>query len=142
MPLRKTPLMHLCCLCCVMFSSTVVSRPHCFSMHRQDGCIWDELHTHWCLCALQAMTCGLVTFATDKGGPAEIIEQNKSGFNIDPYHGEAAAELMADFFEKCAKDQDHWREMSDGAIERIRSHYTWKIYAERLMTLSRVYRSV
>ena len=91
--------------------------------------------------ALQAMTCGLVTFATDKGGPVEIIEQNKSGFNIDPYHGEAAAELMADFFEKCAKDKDHWREMSDGAIERIRSHYTWKIYAERLMTLSRVYRS-
>lgn len=92
--------------------------------------------------ALQAMTCGLVTFATDKGGPVEIIEQNKSGFNIDPYHGEAAAELMADFFEKCVKDKDHWREMSDGAIERIRSHYTWKIYAERLMTLSRVYRSV
>lgn len=71
----------------------------------------------------------------------EIIEQNKSGFNIDPYHGQAAAELMADFFEKCAKDRDHWREMSHGAIERIRSHYTWKIYAERLMTLSRVYRS-
>lgn len=91
------------------------------------------------LTVVEAMTCGLVTFATDKGGPAEIIEQNKSGFNIDPYHGEAAADLMADFFEKCAKDSNHWREMSDGAIERIQSHFTWKIYAERLMTLSRVY---
>ena len=88
------------------------------------------------------MTCGLVTFATDQGGPVEIIEQNKSGFHIDPYHGEAAAELMADFFKKCSKEKGHWSEISSGAIERIESHYTWKIYAERLMTLSRVYRSV
>lgn len=29
-----------------------------------------------------------------------------------------------------------------GGLERIYSRYTWKIYAERLMTLSRVYRSV
>ena len=89
---------------------------------------------------MQAMTCGLVTFATDKGGPVEIIEHNKSGFNIDPYNGEAAAELMADFFEKCANDRDHWSKMSQGAIKRILKHYTWKIYAERLMSLSRVYR--
>ncbi|DBB12256.1 hypothetical protein WJX82_005134 [Trebouxia sp. C0006] len=91
------------------------------------------------LTVVEAMTCGLVTFATDQGGPVEIIEQNKSGFNIDPYHGEAAAELMADFFEKCTKEKEHWNEISKGAIERISSHYTWKIYAERLMTLSRVY---
>ena len=98
-----------------------------------------ETGRYVCMC-VQAMTCGLVTFATDKGGPVEIIEQNKSGFNIDPYSGEAAAELMADFFEKCAKEEDHWSQMSKGAIERIQKHYTWKIYAERLMTLSRVYR--
>lgn len=88
------------------------------------------------------MTCGLVTFATDKGGPVEIIEHSKSGFHIDPYHGENAAELMADFFEKCAKEKGQWDEVSKGAIERILTCYTWKIYAERLMTLSRVYRLV
>ena len=86
------------------------------------------------------MTCGLVTFATDKGGPAEIIEHSKSGFNIDPYRGEAAAELMADFFEKCATEKGQWEATSKAAIERILTCYTWKIYAERLMTLSRVYR--
>lgn len=90
---------------------------------------------------MQAMTCGLVTFATDKGGPVEIIEHATSGFHIDPYHGEAAADLMADFFEKCTKEKGHWEELSKGAISRILSNYTWKIYAERLMTLSRVYRS-
>ena len=71
----------------------------------------------------------------------EIIEQNKSGFNIDRYHGEAAAELMRDFFCKVRRNKDYWPEMSDGAIECIRSHNIWKTYAEQLMTLSRVYKS-
>ena len=35
--------------------------------------------------------------------PVEIIEQNKRSFNINPYHGEGAAELMVDFFEKCQR---------------------------------------
>jgi glycosyltransferase involved in cell wall biosynthesis len=28
---------------------------------------------------IEAMTCGLPTFATNRGGPAEIIEDGKSG---------------------------------------------------------------
>ncbi|KAK9812714.1 hypothetical protein WJX72_002537 [[Myrmecia] bisecta] len=91
------------------------------------------------LTVIEAMTCGLPTFATNRGGPAEIIKHRKSGFHVDPYHGEAAGELMADFFERCAKEPAHWDAISKAGLERIYSRYTWTIYAERLMTLSRIY---
>ena len=91
------------------------------------------------LTVIEAMTCGLPTFATRYGGPLEIIEHGVSGFHIDPNHGDRAAELMADFFERCAREPGHWERLSEGALERIRARYTWELYAERMMTLSRIY---
>jgi sucrose synthase len=44
------------------------------------------------LTVIEAMSCGLPTFATCYGGPLEIIEDGVSGFHIDPNHGDAAAE--------------------------------------------------
>lgn len=52
------------------------------------------------LTVVEAMTCGLPAFVTNRGGPAEIVQHGQSGFHIDPYHGDAAAEVMADFFDK------------------------------------------
>ncbi|TCV90296.1 hypothetical protein [Sulfurirhabdus autotrophica] len=46
---------------------------------------------------------------------------------------------MADFFEKCSKNPQEWQRISDGALVRVESRYTWKKYAERMMTLSRIY---
>ncbi len=91
------------------------------------------------LTVVEAMISGLPTFATRYGGPLEIIEHGRSGFHLDPNHGESCAELMADFFERCGNDSAHWQAISDGAIARVQSRYTWKLYAERMMTLSRIY---
>lgn len=91
------------------------------------------------LTVVEAMTCGLPTFATNHGGPAEIIVHGKSGFHIDPYHGEQAADLLADFFEKCKKEPSHWETISTGGLKRIQEKYTWQIYSERLLTLAAVY---
>ncbi|KAJ0113774.1 hypothetical protein Patl1_00968 [Pistacia atlantica] len=91
------------------------------------------------LTVVEAMTCGLPTFATCHGGPAEIIEHGVSGFHIDPYHPDQTAELMADFFQKCKEDPNHWTKISDGGLKRIYERYTWKIYSERLLTLAGVY---
>ncbi|KAJ3683679.1 hypothetical protein LUZ60_013906 [Juncus effusus] len=91
------------------------------------------------LTVVEAMTCGLPTFATLHGGPAEIIENGISGFHIDPYHPDQAASLMADFFDNCKKDPEYWTKISDGGLRRIYERYTWKIYSERLMTLAGVY---
>ncbi len=91
------------------------------------------------LTVIEAMVCGLPTFATCFGGPLEIIEHGASGYHIDPNHGDQAADLMAEFFEGSAVDQDHWKMISQGGIERVMSRYTWRLYAERMMTLARIY---
>jgi sucrose synthase len=91
------------------------------------------------LTVVEAMTCGLPTFATKNGGPAEIIVDGVSGFHIDPYHGEESSAKIVDFFKACKDSPDYWKRISDGGLKRIYEKYTWKIYAERLMTLTRVY---
>lgn len=91
------------------------------------------------LTVVEGMTSGLPVFATCHGGPAEIIEHGISGFHIDPYHPDHAANLMADFFEKCKEDPSQWKKISDAGLQRIQERYTWKIYSERLMTLAGVY---
>ncbi|KAH7286312.1 hypothetical protein KP509_32G000400 [Ceratopteris richardii] len=91
------------------------------------------------LTVVEAMTCGLPTFATQYGGPAEIIVDGVSGFHIDPYRGDECADKLVEFFEKCKEDPSHWTKISDGGLKRIYEKYTWKIYAEQLMTLTRVY---
>lgn len=71
------------------------------------------------LTVVEAMTCGLPTFATCNGGPAEIIVHAKSGFHIDPYHGDRAADLLVQFFDKCKTDPSHWHKISQGGLKRI-----------------------
>nr|AYK02519.1 sucrose synthase [Catalpa fargesii] len=91
------------------------------------------------LTVVEAMTCGLPTFATLYGGPAEIIVHGKSGFHIDPYNGEQVADVLVNFFERCKKDPSHWETISAGGLKRIEEKYTWQIYSDRLLTLAGVY---
>ncbi len=91
------------------------------------------------LTVLEAMATGLPTFATCYGGPLEIIEHGKSGFHIDPNHGAAVADTLCAFFEQCDQDSDHWMTLSQGGIDRVHERYTWSLYAQRLLTLSRIY---
>lgn len=71
------------------------------------------------LTVVEASTCGLPTFATCHGGPAEIIEHGVSGFHIDPHHPDKAAALMVEFFEHCKEDADYWNSISKGGLSRI-----------------------
>ena len=91
------------------------------------------------LTVIEAMGSGLPTFATRYGGPLEIIEDGISGFHIDPNHGEQAAGILADFFEKCREEGDYWQRISQGGLDRVQKRYTWKLYATRLMSLSCIY---
>ncbi|MGD8566914.1 MAG: sucrose synthase [Gammaproteobacteria bacterium] len=91
------------------------------------------------LTVVEAMSCGLPTFATCFGGPLEIIVHGQSGFHIDPNHGDQSADIIADFFERCAAEPGYWEQISDGGLQRVEQRYTWKLYAERMMTLSRIY---
>ncbi|XP_021290452.1 sucrose synthase 2 isoform X2 [Herrania umbratica] len=91
------------------------------------------------LTVVEAMTCGLPTFATCHGGPAEIIEHGISGFHVDPYHPDQVAASMIDFFERCQNDPSCWDKISDGGLQRIYERFTWKIYSERLLAQAGVY---
>lgn len=91
------------------------------------------------LTVVEAMTCGLPTFATSHGGPMEIIEDGLSGFHIDPYYPDQAAELMTNFFQTCKDNPEYWVKISEAGLKRIKERYTWKIYSDRLMTLAGVY---
>ncbi|GJZ34121.1 sucrose synthase [Tanacetum coccineum] len=68
-----------------------------------------------------------------------IIVHGKSGFHIDPYHGDQVTELLVNFFEKTKQDPSHWDDISLGGLQRIQEKYTWQIYSERLLTLAGVY---
>lgn len=77
------------------------------------------------LTVIEAMNCGLPTFATNQGGPAEIIVDGVSGFHIDPTDGEEASGKMADFFERC-KDASYWNKISTAGLQRIYEWYCTK----------------
>lgn len=71
------------------------------------------------LTVIEAMNCGLPTFATNQGGPAEIIVDGVSGFHIDPNNGTESSEKIADFFEKCKVDPGYWHQLSEDGLKRI-----------------------
>ncbi|MCL4807291.1 MAG: sucrose synthase [Thermoanaerobaculia bacterium] len=91
------------------------------------------------LTVVEAMVSGLPVFATCHGGPSEILEDRRSGFHVDPNDGAAAAARIADFLERSAADPGAWTRVSEAAVARVNARYTWRRYAERIMTFSRIY---
>jgi sucrose synthase len=91
------------------------------------------------LTVVEAMSSGLPVFATRYGGPLEVVENGRSGFHIDPYHGGDAARLMVGFFHSCKEDPGVWESMSKAAITRVEERYNWELYAKKLLSLSRIY---
>jgi len=118
---------------------TLVGELYRFVADRRGVFVQPALFEAYGLTVVEAMASGLPTFATCYGGPSEIIEHGVSGFHIDPNHGDDAAELIADFLEKCARNRRHWDKVSRAAVKRVKSRYTWELYAQRMMTLARVY---
>ncbi|EXB80246.1 Sucrose synthase 2 [Morus notabilis] len=91
------------------------------------------------LTVIEAMNCGLPTFATNQGGPAEIIIDGVSGFHIDPNNGTESSNKIADFFGKCKVDSEYWNRVSNAGLERINECYTWKIYANKVLNMGATY---
>jgi sucrose synthase len=91
------------------------------------------------LTVLEAMISGLPTFATQFGGPLEIIQDKVNGFYINPTHLEETADKILDFVTKCEQNPNYWYEISTRGIDRVYSTYTWKIHTTRLLSLARIY---
>ncbi|KAH6760610.1 sucrose synthase 6 [Perilla frutescens var. frutescens] len=80
------------------------------------------LYEAFSLTVIEAMNCGLPTFATNQGGLAEIIVDGVLGLHIDPNNGDESSSKIADFFEKCKTDSRYWNRMSQDGLKRI---YEW-----------------
>nr|GMC62473.1 sucrose synthase 7-like [Ipomoea batatas] len=101
--------------------------------------IQPALYEAFGLTVIEAMNCGLPTFATNQGGPAEIIVDGVSGFHIDPNNGDESSNKIADFFQKCRDNTDYWNRISDQGLKRINECYTWKIYANKVLNMGSMY---
>ncbi|MBD2296921.1 sucrose synthase [Anabaena sphaerica FACHB-251] len=91
------------------------------------------------LTVLEAMISGLPTFATQFGGPQEIIQDQVNGFYINPTNLEETADKILEFVTKCEHNPNYWSEISQQAIDRVYSTYTWKIHTTKLLSLARIY---
>lgn len=106
---------------------------------RQGVFVQPALFEAFGLTVLEAMISGLPTFATQFGGPLEIIQNKVNGFYINPTNLEETAEKIIDFVTKCEQNPNYWYEISTRGIDRVCSTYTWKIHTTKLLTLTRIY---
>lgn len=91
------------------------------------------------LTVIEAMRSGLPTFATQYGGPLEIIEDEISGFHINPVDENAAVEKMIEFFKRCKEENNFWNKISKAGIERVDKAFNWELYAKNLLSLAKIY---
>lgn len=91
------------------------------------------------LTVIEAMRSGLPTFATKYGGPLEIIEDEISGFHIDPIDGKGTTEMLIKFFRDCEGNQAYYEKISRRAIERVENTYNWSLYSKNFLSLAKIY---
>ena len=91
------------------------------------------------LTVLESMITGLPTFATQFGGPLEIIQDRVNGFYINPTNYEETANKLILFIDQCDSNPDAWSAVSQEAIQRVYSSYTWKIHTQKLLSLAKIY---
>jgi sucrose synthase len=91
------------------------------------------------LTILEAMHSGLPVFATQFGGPLEIIKDGESGILINPtIHAEMTDKISA-FFAGARDDPGLWAGYSRQGLSRARHHFTWELHCRRLTRLTKVY---
>lgn len=91
------------------------------------------------LTILEAMHSGLPVFATQFGGPIEIIQDKESGFLINPTDRESMLEILNSFFERAAAEPTYWTSISKNAIRRAKKHFTWDLHCQNLTKLTKVH---
>jgi sucrose synthase len=91
------------------------------------------------LTVIEAMRSGLPTFATQYGGPLEIIEDEISGFHIDPIDQRGTTEKIIRFFIMCESNSDYYEKISGRAVDRVDKTYNWSLYSKNLLSLAKIY---
>ncbi|MFH1415108.1 MAG: glycosyltransferase [Elusimicrobiota bacterium] len=90
------------------------------------------LHEPFGLTIVEAMASGLPVVATKRGGPSEILDNNRYGILVEPTDSHS----INGGLKKMLKD-GVWEKYSDSGIERVREHYTWDRTAKNYLDLFR-----
>ena len=91
------------------------------------------------LTVLEAMQCGLPTFGPIFGGPSEIIVNRKSGYLMNTSKPEMMAGDILGFLRNCEQDETHWEAVSEAGIRRVQERFTWALYSDKLIRLTKLY---
>jgi sucrose synthase len=91
------------------------------------------------LTVLEAMASGLPVFATQFGGPSEIIQDKKNGFLINPTAPEFISAALLDFIAHCEREPEYWQKISTRAVARVQEQFTWQLYSNKLLDLTALY---
>lgn len=76
---------------------------------------------------LESMAAGLPVIATDGGGTPEIIENDKSGFIVQPTDGDTAAKILRKLYE----EENLREEIGNNAKTRIQEHFTLDVMTRK-----------
>jgi sucrose synthase len=91
------------------------------------------------LTVLEGMASGLPVFATQFGGPQEIIEDGKNGYLINPTQPELISQPVLEFLLRCEKAPSCWETLGGQAIIRVKERFTWDLYSEKLIKAAKLY---
>jgi sucrose synthase len=91
------------------------------------------------LTVLEAMSCGLPVFATQFGGPSEIIQHDLNGFLINPTRHDLVHSQLDNFLHKNGEGPLGWKHVSDNGIKRVQERFTWRHYSDKLLKLTKLY---
>ena len=72
---------------------------------------------------VEAMALGCPVIAGDGSGFAEIIEDNKSGYLVEPGN----SKLLAERIIRCLENEDELRRISEGAMKRAQDFEVSKV---------------
>ena len=91
------------------------------------------------LTILEGMASGLPVFATQFGGPQEIIDDGKNGYLINPTQPELISQPILDFLLRCEQAPSCWEALGGQAIVRVKERFTWDLYSGKLIKAAKLY---
>ena len=91
------------------------------------------------LTVLEGMVSGLPVFATQFGGPQEIIVDGENGYLINPTQPELISQPILDFLLRCEKNPSCWETLGSQAIIRVKESFSWSLYSEKLIKAAKLY---
>ena len=91
------------------------------------------------LTILESMASGLPTFGPKFGGPLEIIEYGVSGLLLNTSKPKFISDSLEAFYATCCQDESYWDRLSKNGIKRVKENFTWDLYSQRLINLTKLY---